>query len=362
MSKNNAIYDNNVQSPAVGACNDTIHTYIVGDEPVRKQISIESSVYNTIKTVADNSNNRISHGVVVYEILMMYYDYEDQYTYLESLVDQDLQDQLLQKEVNNINNHTIMSKQMAKEYMRNQIPNGYTSADKIKRYELRLPQKLINQTKFKRGWNDKIKQALISYIRSPYNSRIDRVQSKKNIKKHLEKGNNMTLELHDILDQSIEDQNIETVEEYKEADINNWSERSDALVSISKNNNLSKKHLDKIVKEADNIDTKRYRQKKINKIWEQNDLAYHVYESNESISERHSNLNNLTKEYIDKVKNNIKSKMDGIKVAETLVNTHGQIETQFVKAHIDPQIKGSVQLDKVASIKYDNNKDAYVKV
>jgi chromosome segregation ATPase len=240
--------------------------------------------------------------------------------------------------------------------MRNQIPEGVDRDRKIERYQIRLPADLVDQTDFERGWNDEIKKAMINYLKSPFNSRIDRIQTKEQIIRYkndeINKLQDQTQEIVDQIESA--ETKIETIDEYKQLNPSDRSKRRELLAQLAKNRNLNKKHINQILIETHDINSEQYRHEEINKIWEDHDLAYYVYDKGDNIGLEH-NLDSLRKNNITKINSDIKDLHDALKVVDALLDAHETLEIPFITKYIEPQINQSVKFNKHPNIEVDGS-------
>ena len=344
-------------NPTIGNTKKSIETLLTGQESIRKQINVDSDLHNTINNLADKLNNRISNGVLIYEAMMMQNDeYTDQISNYESRVDTDLSEYYTTTQIQQINEYNVHTKGQALTYMRNQIPAGVDRDQKIKRYQIRLPSDLVDQTDFMRGWNGEIKNAMIHYLRSAFNSRIDRIQTKEQIVKYkndeINKLQDQTQEIVDQIDSA--DIKIASINEYKQYNPSNRSKRKELISNLVKNNNINKEHVKKIFENTHNINGKQYRNEEINKIWEEHNLIYHAYNSSNTIEDKHD-LQNLNKNLITKATDDIKDLRDALIVIDALLDAHETLKIPFIAKYIEPQINQKIEFSKHPDIEADGS-------
>jgi len=309
-----------------------------------KTVTLETQVYNYINKISDEYDNRkISNGVVIYELMMMNNDYNDLISEHEQFINTELSDYLTRSQIKFVTNYTENNNPAVR--MENSVPQRYPEkapTDKIRDIKIRIPEHLEKQLDFKRGWNKKLKQAVENYINTPYTCRHHRIQVKQNIinsYKQQTQLKELSQELIRKSEQSSEQ--LETVKDYYDiADsLTTWAERKKKIAQVAVNCNLSKNHVHTMIKKSHGIDTESYRAEKINELWDEYNIPYHMYDSKSTIEE-----DNITKRWVINNKDKINNKYDEIYIAE-------QIDDMiFVSQHVNSSLKPPRKARKVTPI------------
>lgn len=248
-------------------------TVVYTDDYEEKQPKLKNLYYYYIRSIVDNSNRKISNGIVVYEILKLNSvgDHNDVYDrYEEDLEIQLVDSGLSYSDIDKINNYSYYKNVKSK--LKTNIENNHADVNPRSKYgkKIRLPKDYYDKSEEIQGksMSDIIYDSIEFYISHPFDSRHDRIGFKKNLLKYFD--DNMTPEFtqveKDIVDNIVDSEvdgisedyiinNIKTASDY----INNsdkltrWGDRTKALENVIKNSSVDKDDIKDIIKEAHGI-------------------------------------------------------------------------------------------------------------
>lgn len=215
-----------------------VHSYAT------KRPFLKNRDYKFITDLTDKYNNKLSNGVLLYEILRMNdvgepYDKIDE---LELLVNQRLES-YADCDIEDIDTYSIRDKNRAKQKLVTYFENNY-NGDPYDGYQrnVRLPQQYYDDTVELQGhMGELIVESIHRYIQSPFRSRSHRIDVKNDIiayfgtdGDYLFKFDISSKILDDVLDIEKE---IREVEEYKRRGdtIKKWEDRFEVLHTVYNN-------------------------------------------------------------------------------------------------------------------------------
>jgi hypothetical protein len=313
-----------------GVSENSFKTILDSTEYSTKNLNLESKVYNTINELTNQSNRKVSNGVLIYELFMLYNDScSDLISEREDTVNDKLLKYVSEPDIDEIDDYHINKD--ANAVMRDLTPDKYEPNEIINSIKIRLPKTLVESVEFTRGWNKRIKKYLKMYIKSPYNCRADRISAKQEMYKYHHNNIKPQERVTRILDNiSTKDSSIEDLNDYYAVadNLSSWSERKAKLYEITLNLSLAKEQVKTVIRKAHSIHTDSYLDKIVDEFWIEYDLYYELYEDHEEVTYYYDTVSKKT------VLNNnvIDTPYDAIYVAQEIE------DDSFVREYINPQI------------------------
>ena len=215
-----------------------VHSYAT------KRPFLKNRDYKFITDLTDKYNNKLSNGVLLYEILRMNdvgepYDKIDE---LELLVNQRLES-YADCDIEDIDTYSIRDKNRAKQKLVTYFENNY-NGDPYDGYQrnVRLPQQYYDDTVELQGYmGELIVESIHRYIQSPFRSRSHRIDVKNDIIAYFGTDGDYLFKFEissKILDDVLGiEKEIREVEEYKRRGdtIKKWEDRFEVLHTVYNN-------------------------------------------------------------------------------------------------------------------------------
>ena len=244
-----------------------------------KSIKLAHEVFDAIRHIRDSYNGRVTTGVVVYELLMMngeyVGDYRDAVDELEERIEIELQETLRDNNKRLNGDFTDINRPVDSErWMRGRLRENNNWGDSIEGLKISLPEQLINEITFERGWSDRLRKCLTDWIESPFASRLYRTESEQALMHYIETENvpkddvakaiigQDTSELRSL--PTIDDISIDSETKYRARadELDGWQEkRYPALDNFA--DGMSREEVIELIKEVHDVDTDWYAEEKI---------------------------------------------------------------------------------------------------
>jgi hypothetical protein len=157
-------------------------TIIRDEESKRKQPTPSESTKRAIEDRTNDSNQAVSTSVFLYEVIMMVKDVQtDEYTQIENMVDDELSN-ATESDFKELCAGLRLENRFNEAASKGRIDLEDTKAENP--INLNLPESLISDLEEdwgKRYWTDKLTHIMVKYINTPFDSRYDRIQFKRDI-------------------------------------------------------------------------------------------------------------------------------------------------------------------------------------
>ena len=259
-----------------------------------KSIDLAEEVFDSIRHIRDSYNGRVTTGVVVYELLTMngeyVGDYRDAVDELEERIDTELQETLRDNNKQLNSNIADITRRVDSEgWMRGRLREDSNWGDTIKGLKISLPEQIINELTFERGWSERLRDCITDWIKSPFASRLYRIESKQALTRYIETGkmpedpvaeaiiNEDTTNFTNL--PTIVDTSIESEAEYRSRadELEGWQkDRYPALDGFA--DQMTREEVVELIQQVHDVDTEWYAEEKVDEFADEYDHS-HLLES-----------------------------------------------------------------------------------
>ena len=257
-------------------------------------VDLAHEVFDSIRHIRDSYNGRVTTGVVVYEILMMngeyVGDFRDAVDELEEHVDKNLQDALRADEKRlNGDFSKIIQRVDPDVWMRGKLKKQNDWGGTARSIRINLPEQMAEELTFERGWSERLRDCVSDWIKSPFASRLYRIESKQALIRYIETGkmpedpvaeaiiNEDTTDFTNL--PTIVDTSIESEAEYRSRadELEGWQkDRYPALDGFA--DQMTREEVVELIQQVHDVDTEWYAGEKVDEFADEYDHS-HLLES-----------------------------------------------------------------------------------
>lgn len=270
-------------------------TYLDGVDSNKKRVSVDRWIRYTIKRWAKTRNKKMTQGVLTYELLLFNYDeLNDEIDEMESMLNEELSEYNVP--IDELDSLSWTDEASVMENLIGEFSESNEDGDSTDSVKMRLwlPERVLSDCPWERGWGDRIETAILRTYASVFTDRLDRIAIKRQLNDYLRSGVEPTTHVARVITGNDDSEEIDVSDDLRAAftasvtspfeyeqkanagELTQWSERFDALAELV--NSAGPTHRDALVRtveEAHDISSPGYIEDKVDEFideyWDQLD-------------------------------------------------------------------------------------------